>query len=70
MRPDATQPRSRAIRTLARPSPRVISAVALAGLVAVGAGLRFWGVGANRLGYDEAFTAMAGRKSLGDMLCT
>jgi len=68
VRPDATQPRSRAIRTLARPSPRVISAVALAGLVAVGAGLRFWGVGANRLGYDEAFTAMAGRKSLGDML--
>jgi hypothetical protein len=36
-------------------------------LVAFGALLRVWGVGANRLGYDEAFTAMAGRHSLGDL---
>ena len=34
----------------------------------VGAVLRLWGLGAHRLGYDEAFTAMAGRMSLGDLL--
>ena len=36
-------------------------------LVAFGSLLHVWGVGANRLGYDEAFTAMAGRRSLGDL---
>ena len=42
-------------------------AVALTMTVAVGAVLRLWGLGAHRLGYDEAFTAMAGRMPLGDL---
>ena len=37
----------------------------LVAVVLVGAVLRLWGLGANRLGYDEAFTAMAGRLPLG-----
>jgi hypothetical protein len=36
-------------------------------LVALGAVVRFWGLGANRLGYDESFTAMAGRLPLGSL---
>jgi len=36
-------------------------------IVAVGAFARLWNLGANRLGYDEAFTAMAGRMPLGSM---
>jgi hypothetical protein len=39
----------------------------LALCVVAGAVLRLWGLGAHRLGYDEAFTAMAGRLSLGEM---
>jgi Dolichyl-phosphate-mannose-protein mannosyltransferase len=39
----------------------------LASLVVVGALLRLWGLGAHRLGFDEAFTAMAGRHPLGDL---
>ena len=39
----------------------------LASLVVVGALLRLWGLGAHRLGFDEAFTAMAGRLRLGDL---
>jgi hypothetical protein len=42
-------------------------AIALATAVVVGAALRLWGLGAHRLGYDEAFTAMAGRLPLGDL---
>jgi uncharacterized membrane protein len=36
----------------------------LVGLVVLGAVFRLWGLGANRLDYDEAFTAMAGRLPL------
>jgi hypothetical protein len=39
----------------------------LTALVVAGAVLRLWGLGANRLGYDEAFTAMAGRLPLGSL---
>jgi hypothetical protein len=35
--------------------------------VVLGAALRLWGLGANRLGYDEAFTAMAGRLPVGSL---
>lgn len=37
-------------------------------LVATGALLRLWHLGDSRLGYDESFTAMAGRRSFGSML--
>ena len=43
-------------------------AAALAVAVVAGALLRLWGLGADRLGYDEAFTAMAGRMPIGDLL--
>lgn len=36
-------------------------------IVAVGAAVRLWNLGGTRLGYDEAFTAMAGRMPLGAM---
>ncbi len=39
----------------------------LPALVLVGVVLRFWRLGANRLGFDEAFTAMAGRLPVGDL---
>jgi hypothetical protein len=39
----------------------------LAPIVLVGAVLRLWGLGAHRLGFDETFTAMAGRLPLGSM---
>lgn len=39
----------------------------LTAIVAIGAGLRLWALGASRFGYDEAFTAMAGRLSLGGL---
>ena len=42
-------------------------AIALTMTVVVGAVLRLWGLGAHRLRYDEAFTAMAGRLPLGDL---
>ena len=42
-------------------------AVALTVVVVAGAVLRLWGLGAHRLGYDEAFTAMTGRMPLGDL---
>ena len=64
---DAQLAQPSATRARLRLSPSVLSALALTALVVAGAVLRFWGVGANRLGYDEAFTAMAGRKPLGDM---
>jgi hypothetical protein len=58
--------------TLARPEPVAprrlgSSNGVLVGLVIAGAVLRLWGLGANRLGYDEAFTAMAGRLPLGSL---
>lgn len=40
----------------------------LGAIVLAGAAARLWGLGAHRLGYDEAFTAMAGRHSLGALL--
>ena len=40
---------------------------ALLALVAIGAGFRLWALGVNRLGYDEAFTAVAGRLSIGGL---
>lgn len=39
----------------------------LVALVAFGAVLRLWGLGASRFSYDEAFTAMAGRLPVGDL---
>ena len=39
----------------------------LVALVTVGAVFRLWGLGANRLNYDEAFTAMAGRLPVGSL---
>jgi len=42
-------------------------AVALTMAVALGLVLRLWGLGAHRLGYDEAFTAMVGRLPLLDL---
>ena len=39
----------------------------LVALVVVGAIVRLWDLGGNRLGYDESFTAMAGRMPLGTM---
>ncbi len=39
----------------------------LVALVLAGAVIRLWGLGANRLGYDEAFTAMAGRLPTGSL---
>lgn len=39
----------------------------LSAIVAVGAVVRLWGLGTSRLGYDESFTAMAGRMPLGAM---
>ncbi len=37
-------------------------------IVAIGAALRLWDLGASRFGYDEAFTAMAGRLPLGGLV--
>jgi hypothetical protein len=51
----------------ARPHERVASWI-LPALVAVGVGLRVWRVFSNGLTFDESFTAMAGRRSLGDLL--
>jgi Dolichyl-phosphate-mannose-protein mannosyltransferase len=45
---------------------RLVSGVLVA-LVVLGAVLRLWRLGANQLGYDEAFTAMAGRLPLGSL---
>lgn len=42
--------------------------LALGALVAVGVGLRFWGLGAHYLTYDETFTALLARGSLADLL--
>src|SRR5262249_4758835 len=51
-------------------SPRAstLVLVTLLTLTATGAVLRWWGVGANRLGYDEAFTATVGRMPIFDAL--
>jgi hypothetical protein len=58
----ATRPEVSATRTRARATTGI-----LVGVVVLGAGVRLWGLGANRLGYDEAFTAMAGRLPLGSL---
>ncbi len=53
------------------PAPRLRASlrvpVILITLVAIGAWLRLTGLGSARLNYDESFTAMAGRLSLGQM---
>jgi hypothetical protein len=61
-----TRPAYRATTGEGRVTGRGV-AVALTMTVAVGAVLRLWGLGAHRLGYDEAFTAMVGRMPLGDL---
>ncbi len=53
---------ARAPRLTTRPT-----AIGLGLLVVVGAVLRFWGLGASRLNYDESFTAMAGRLPIGSL---
>jgi uncharacterized membrane protein len=50
-------------RTRVGPNTLVLGAIVLGG-----AAVRLWGLGAHRLGYDEAFTAMAGRRSLGSLV--
>ena len=56
---------------VARPRPArglpSITAASLSALVGGGALLRLWGLGRSRLGYDESFTAMAGRQPLSRM---
>ncbi|MCU1456010.1 MAG: hypothetical protein JWL73_102 [Actinomycetia bacterium] len=42
--------------------------LALLALVALGGFLRLWQLGTSRLGYDEAFTAMAGRMPFGSLM--
>ena len=49
-----------------RPQPHQVTAWLIA-LVAMAGVLRFWNLGGSRLGYDESFTAMAGRLQLGTM---
>ena len=68
------------LATLEVPEPRAPAAVAvrakagrttvvwLIAAVAVGAILRFWGLGTSRLTYDESFTAMAGRLPFGTLV--
>ncbi|MEP6623569.1 MAG: hypothetical protein ABJC79_03945, partial [Acidimicrobiia bacterium] len=55
----------------AAPAPSSLASVRvplmLIGLVVVGAWLRVAGLGSSRLAYDESFTAMAGRLSLGHL---
>jgi hypothetical protein len=51
-------PRARLVR---------VPTVALVGLVALGAFLRLWHLGARRLGFDEAFTAMTARRDPASM---
>jgi hypothetical protein len=50
-----------------RPHHVTVGSWSLIAAVAGGAMLRLWDLGSNRLGFDEAFTAMAGRRSLGDL---
>ena len=49
------------------PGDRRGTALALVLLVALGAVVRFWDLGAARLNYDESFTAMAGRLPVGSL---
>ena len=50
--------------------PRALDPLFLVSIavVGVGLGLRLWHLGADRLGFDEAFTAMAGRRPIGELL--
>jgi hypothetical protein len=45
-----------------------LTAAALVGLVGAGILLRAWALGAHRLDFDEAFTALTGRRSFTDLL--
>jgi hypothetical protein len=62
----ATTTAERPARTSGGSRARATGGVLVA-LVVAGAVLRLWGLGANRLGYDESFTAMAGRLPVGSM---
>jgi hypothetical protein len=61
----AAAPTAGPARVDRRVDGRVLGALAL--IVAVGAGFRFWGLGAQRLGFDDAFTTMAARMPLHDL---
>ncbi len=50
-----------------RTFPRSRTSWILTALVVLGAVLRFWRLGSNRLGFDESFTAMAGRLPVGSL---
>jgi hypothetical protein len=65
-RPEPRRPA--ALDTGAAPArPGADTGPALVLLVILGAAVRLWHLGSSRLGYDESFTAMAGRMPLGDM---
>ena len=51
-----------------RPGGERVPAWILPGLVVVGVAFRVWRVFSNGLTFDESFTAMAGRKSFGDLV--
>ena len=52
-------------RTVGRAAPALLVAI-----VGVGAVLRLWALGAHRLGYDEAFTAMTSRLPVGALFAS
>ncbi len=45
-----------------------VTRVVLVGILVAGFLFRLWGLGARRLNFDESFTAMAGRRPLGDLV--
>src|SRR5689334_16902108 len=55
---------------VARPAPTRLrlTLLVLAAVVSAGAALRLWDLGAQRLGFDEAFTAIAARRPVGSLL--
>lgn len=63
-------PVTRRSALLTRPAPaRVrLTVLVLAALVGAGAALRLWHLGVQRLGFDEAFTAIAARRPVGSLL--
>lgn len=67
VRPDPPPDRARPTSPPARPKHGATD-VALLGLVGLGAFLRLWQLGRSRLGYDESFTAVAGRMSFGRLI--
>ncbi len=66
-RPDPPSGRVRPTSSVAR-ATRGATDVTLLGLVGLGAAFRLWQLGRSRLGYDESFTAIAGRMSFGRMI--